>query len=87
MIGNPQAKKRARQAIVSRSRNMSHASEMRTYIKNVLKAVLEKNHKSAMELFRAATSKIHSLAGKGIIHRNKAARLVSRLNTKVKAIK
>jgi len=78
--------KRARQNIKLRKHNASARSMYRTYVKNVLKAV-EAGDK---ELARAAYSKAQPIldkaAGKGLIHKNKASRLKSRLSARVKAM-
>lgn len=74
-----QAKKRARQGEVRRKRNASARSMLRTYIKNVIKAIEEKNHEAAESAYRTAVPIIDRMATKGIIHKNKAARHKSRL--------
>lgn len=79
-----QAKKRARQAEKHRQRNAAVRSEMRTYIKNVVKAVTANNLELATGEFRKATSMLDKLARKGIIKKNKADRSKSRLSKKIK---
>ncbi len=59
---------------------------MRTFIKNVQKAIAEGNHELAQEKYVLATKYLDKKAHKGLIHRNKAARHKSRLNAAVKAI-
>lgn len=86
MANSPQAKKRARQADQARTRNASQRSMVRTYIKKVVSAIEAGEHKVAQEAFRAATPVIDRFADKGILHKNKAARIKSRLNAKVKAL-
>ncbi len=86
MANTPQAKKRAKQAEVRRQRNVSMRSKVRTYIKNTLKAIEGGNKEEANIAFRAAVPVIDSMATKGIIHKNKAARHKSRLNAKIKAM-
>ena len=86
MANSPQARKRARQAEKSRSHNTSMRSMMRTYVKKVLKAITEGNKKVALEAYKSAVSVIDRVAGKGIIHKNKAARHKSRLNKKIKEL-
>ena len=80
-----QAKKRARQATVHRARNMSQRSSMRTSIKVFLKSLENEDKEAATESYRKAVSKIDQSARKGLEHRNKAARLKSRLNARLKA--
>lgn len=86
MANSAQAKKRARQAEVSRGRNASKRSEMRTYLKQVTKALDEGNKTLAASIYQKAVSTVDRLAGKGIIHKNKAARHKSRLNARIKAL-
>ena len=78
--------KRARQNVKIRQRNMSARSTYRTYVKNVLKAVIEGNAAEANEAYRKAQPMIDKAAQKGIIHKNKAARLKSRLVARLKAM-
>jgi small subunit ribosomal protein S20 len=78
------AKKRARQAEKTRLHNMGLRSKMRTYIKNVIKAVEKGDKAAATEAYSAAVPVIDSMTNKGIINKNKAARHKSRLNKMVK---
>lgn len=59
---------------------------MRTYIKNVQKAVAAGDKAAAEAAYKAAVPVIDSAAGKGLIHMNKAARHKSRLNAHVKGM-
>ena len=84
MANSKSADKRARQ---NRSRyELKHAqrSIVRTSVKNVLSAVDSKD-KKVKDIFKDSQSKIDRLADKGVIHKNKAARLKSRLNSKLKS--
>jgi small subunit ribosomal protein S20 len=60
---------------------------VRTYIKKVDAAIAEGDHAAATEAYNTAVPIIDRMADKGIIHKNKAARHKSRLNTAVKALK
>ena len=86
MANTPSAKKRAIQAEKRRSHNASLRSMVRTYIKNVVKAVDAKDLPKAQAALVAAVPVIDRMADKGIIHKNKAARHKSRLNAHVKAL-
>ncbi len=86
MANSAQAKKRVKQAESARARNASQRSTMRTAVKKVLHAVEAKDTASANEALKQATRLLDRAARKGLIHKNKAARLKSRLNTKIKAI-
>ena len=86
MANSPQAIKRARQAKVRRSRNMSQRSMVRTYIKRVVTAI-EAGAKAAAEAaFKAAVPVIDRGARKGLIHDNKASRHKSRLTKRIQAL-
>lgn len=86
MANSAQAKKRARQAEKNRRSNASHRSMMRTHIKNVFKAIDAGDKTAAEAAYKAAGPVIDSMAGKGLIHKNKAARHKSRMNTHVRAM-
>ncbi len=59
---------------------------MRTYIKKVLAAVAAGNKEEAQAAYNEAVPLIDRSANNGLIHKNKAARFKSRLNTRVKAL-
>ena len=80
------AKKRARQSIKLRLHNASQRSMLRTHIKNDTNAIEAKDKKAAQSAFDAAVPVIDSMVSKGIIHKNKAARHKSRLNSHVKSL-
>ncbi|RLA48553.1 MAG: 30S ribosomal protein S20 [Gammaproteobacteria bacterium] len=86
MANSPQAKKRARQAEKRRSVNASQRSLVRTMIKKVTAAVGTGNAEEAKTAYDNAVPVIDRMADKGVIHKNKAARHKSRLNTQVKAL-
>lgn len=86
MANTAQAKKRARQNDKARAHNASLRSMVRTYIKNVIKAIKSGDVESAKTAYAAAVPVIDRIADKGIIHKNKAARHKSRLNAQVKAL-
>lgn len=86
MANSPQAKKRARQAEKRRQHNASLRSTVRTSIKKVIAAIDSGNADDAKAAYAAAVPVIDRMADKGIIHKNKAARHKSRLNTQVKAL-
>lgn len=79
-------RKRARQDVKLNAQNTSLRSRFRTVVKNVQKAVVAGDKTVATDTFKAAQSVIDSVADKGIFHKNKAARLKSRLAAKVKAL-
>lgn len=86
MAHHKDAIKRMRQNEIRRTKNRAYRSRMRNQIKAVRAAVESGDATTAQTELRNATSTIHRLAGKGIIHRNQAARRISRLNKAVRAI-
>ncbi|MBF0141166.1 MAG: 30S ribosomal protein S20 [Magnetococcales bacterium] len=78
--------KRNRQTVKLTQRNREVKSRYRTYTKKVLEAVKEGNIELAKAAMKEATSVIAVTARKGVIHRNQAARRISRLNARVKAM-
>jgi small subunit ribosomal protein S20 len=84
LANSPQAKKRARQAEQRRQRNVSQRSMLRTYIKKVVTAIESGNQAEAQTAYQAAVPIIDRMVGKGLIHKNKAARHKSRLNAHIK---
>jgi len=59
---------------------------MRTYLKRVNAAILNKDKKVAEQAYSVSMPIIDRMADKGLIHKNKAARHKSRLNSKIKAL-
>tara|TARA_R110001599_G_scaffold88926_2_gene235927 strand:+ start:498 stop:689 length:192 start_codon:yes stop_codon:yes gene_type:complete len=60
---------------------------VRTYLKKVLAAIDSGDYEKATTAYTAAVPVIDRMADKGIIHKNKAARHKSRLNTAILALK
>jgi small subunit ribosomal protein S20 len=80
------AKKRARQNVVRRARNMALRSRLRGSLRKVLEAVQAGDRAAANEVYKTTVPEIDRLVGKGILHKNRAARYKSRLNAKIKAM-
>ena len=80
------AQKRARQAETHRQHNASRRRMMRTELKRVLKAIAAGDKQGAIEAYKQAVPVIDRIANQGLIHKNKAARHKSRLNTQIKAL-
>lgn len=86
-LGNTkQAKKRVRQAEKHRAHNASRRSMMRTYIKKTVNAIEAGDVELAKKLYIKMTSVLDTVAGDGLIHKNKAARHKSRLSQRIKAM-
>ena len=85
-IKHRQARKRARQNIKRRARNMSERAAVRTYIKKFYKVLETNDLAGAQEAFKTACAKIDRSAQKGLQHKNKASRLKSRMNARLKEL-
>jgi len=66
--------------------NDGQRTELRTQIKKVRTAVVAKDKPAAQQAFREAASVIDRLVGKGLVHKNAAARYKSGLNQKVRTL-
>lgn len=86
MANTAQAKKRARQSEKRRQQNMGMRSQLRTSIKKIHTAITANDKKAADTSYREAQPIIDKMVSKGIIHKNKAARHKSRLNTQIKKL-
>ncbi len=82
---NKSAEKRHRQSLKRRERNRMYKSRIKTAIKKLLKAMEKKEVESIEPLFKQALKEINKARSKGVIHRNTAARKISRLYKKVNA--
>jgi small subunit ribosomal protein S20 len=85
LANSPQARKRAKQAAVSRTRNIAQRSSMRTSIKRFIGALESNDLETAKTTYRELSSKVDRAARKGLTHPNRAARLKGRLNARLKA--
>ena len=80
------AKKRARQAIKRRAHNISIKSRAYTFIKKARKLIEAGAKDEAGVAVKAAMHEIDQITAKGLFHKNKAARLKSRLNASLKKL-
>ena len=78
--------KRAKQNEKLRQHNASARSMYRTYVKNMLKAVIAGDVEGAKAAYARVQPVIDKAANKGLIHKNKAARIKSRLIARLKAM-
>lgn len=86
MANTLSAKKMTRKIAKRTEVNKSRRSRMRTFIRKVEEAIASGDANAAAEALRAAEPVIVRSAQKGIVHRNTAARKVSRLTVRVKAL-
>lgn len=86
MANTRQAKKRARQSAVRGARNHSRLSRIRTFVRKVEEAIAGGDHAAAQAAFNVAMPELHRGVSKGVLHRNTAARKISRLNARIKSL-
>ncbi|MBI1875707.1 MAG: 30S ribosomal protein S20 [Acidobacteria bacterium] len=83
MASHASAVKAHRQSLKRQQINREQRSRLRSQLKGIRSAVGSKGENVASDL-KAAISLIDKMAGKGIIHRNAAARYKSRLASKAR---
>lgn len=86
MANSPQAKKRARQNEKRFAINKARRSRIRTYLRKVEEAIASGDKDAATSALRAAQPELMRGVTKGVFHKNTAARKMSRLSSRVKAL-
>lgn len=86
MANTPQSQKRARQAERRTEVNKARRSRIRTFLRKVEEAIATGNAETATEALRAAQPELMRGVTKGVVHKNTAARKMSRLASRVKAM-
>ncbi|MGL9718632.1 MAG: 30S ribosomal protein S20 [Wolbachia sp.] len=66
--------------------NKMRKSKTRTAIRKLVDIIKSGDKENVIIAFRNAESNLHRCVNKGVIHKNTAARKISRLNAKVKAL-
>ena len=87
MAMHKSAKKRILRNTKRSEMNIKRMSRVRTFIRKVLEAVKAGDYEASAEALKTAQPEIHRAASKGLIHAKTAARKISRLSAKVKAVK
>ena len=85
MANHESAEKAYRQSLVNRDRNRQYRSRLRTALKNVRAAIASGKKADVKSGLSETVSLIDKMAGKGIIHKNAAARYKSRLAARLSA--
>ncbi len=86
MATHKSALKRAKQNEVKRLRNMSYKTQVKKAVEEVRDAVAGNSEDQAKESLQKAVSTIQKSASKGVIHRKKASRKISRIARQVNQI-
>ena len=86
MANTPQAKKRIRRNATRQTINHSRVGRIRTFIKAVESAIASGKKKDAAEALKMAQPEIARGVARGVIHKNTAARRISRLSKRVASL-
>jgi len=86
MAQHKSAKERIRQSKRRSEINRARTSRVRSFIKKVETAIATGNKAAAQTAFKVAQPEIHRGVRMGILHRNAAARKLSRLTARIKAL-
>ena len=86
MAHHKSAKKRIRQTETRTERNRARVSRVRTFIKKVEQAIASGNRDVAQQALVEAQPEIHRGVSRGVLHRNTAARKISRLTARVRTL-
>ncbi|HDR29314.1 30S ribosomal protein S20 [Rhodovulum tesquicola] len=86
MANSPQAKKRARQIERRTAVNKARRSRIRTFLRKVEEAIATGDQAAATAALRLAQPELMRGVTKGVVHKNTAARKISRLSARVKAL-
>ena len=86
MANSPQAKKRARQNARRLEVNKARRSRIRTHLRKVEEAIASGDKDAASAALKAAQPELMRGVTKGVYHKNTAARKMSRLSARVKAL-
>ena len=86
-MANTTSAKKATRKIERRTEvNKARRSRMRTFLRKVEEAIASGDQAAAAAALKAAQPEIMRAAQKGVVHKNTAARKISRLNSRVKGI-
>jgi small subunit ribosomal protein S20 len=86
MAHNSSAKKRIRQTKRRTQVNRARVQRIRTFMRRVEKAIANGDKEEARSAFDAAQPELMRGVNKGVVHRNTAARRLSRLSARIKVL-
>jgi len=86
MANTSSAKKAARKIGARTEINRNRRGRVRTFLRKVEEALAAGDKTAAAAALKAAEPEIMRAASKGVVHKNAAARKVSRLTQRVKAL-
>ncbi len=85
MANTPQARKRIRRNERRAEININRVSRIRTFVKKVESAIAGGDKTAAAEALKAAQPELARGVARGVLHKNTAARKMSRLSKRVAA--
>lgn len=86
MANTSSAKKNVRKMARKTEVNRARRSQVRTFLRRVEDAIAAGDQKTANEALKQAEPAMMRAVSRGVFHKNTAARKISRLNKRVKAI-
>ena len=86
MAHTSSAKKRIRQTKRRTQVNRARVQRIRTFMRRVEKAIATGDKEEARSAFDAAQPELMRGVNKGVVHRNTAARRLSRLSARIKTL-
>jgi small subunit ribosomal protein S20 len=86
MANTPQAKKRIRRNARRAEINGARVSRIRTFVKQVESAIAAGDKEQALAAIRKVQPELARGVSKGVVHKNTAARKISRLTRRVAAL-
>ncbi|MCA1774837.1 MAG: 30S ribosomal protein S20 [Paracoccaceae bacterium] len=86
MANTTQSKKRARQNEARFAVNKQRRSRIRTFLRRVEEAIASGDQAAAAAALKEAQPELMRGVSRGVVHKNTAARKMSRLASRVKAI-
>ncbi len=86
MAQHKSAKTRIRRNARRTEINQARVSRLRTFLRRVETAIGSGDKTEAQSAFKDAQPEIHRSVTKGVLHRNTAARKLSRLSARIKAL-
>ncbi|MCI5048453.1 MAG: 30S ribosomal protein S20 [Aquisalinus sp.] len=86
MANTSSAKKMVRKIARKTAVNKNRRSRVRTYLRQVEEAISAGDQDKAREALKVAQPELHRAVSRGVFHKNTAARKLSRLSGRIKAI-
>ena len=86
MAHHKSAEKRIRQTVRRTAVNRARASRIKTFVKKVETALASGDKNAARAAFQEAQPELQRGVTKGVVHKNAAARKLSRLSARIKAL-